>query len=236
MKKYLMTAMAAVAMGVAFTSCSHNTDLYGGEEGSGKINGRTAQEQIELDKAVYKAAFEKTFGKVAPTVDWGFGSSSVAGVRGGTRVVPGITFPDDFSVKKDITEPDKNNFGKPSITKNDATVSTGSYNEWPSINAGSTVYLEENAVLKLYNQYDTNNSISLQNVNLYMSKGSRLEVPTGLYISGTTKLVNDEGTIVIGSDFGIMVPLKEFMILAPKMMVALSILEVRLPSLLETFH
>ena len=190
-----MTAMAAVAMGVAFTSCSHNTDLYGGEEGSGKINGRTAQEQIELDKAVYKAAFEKTFGKVAPTVDWGFGSSSVAGVRGGTRVVPGITFPDDFSVKKDITEPDKNNFGKPSITKNDATVSTGSYNEWPSINAGSTVYLEENAVLKL-----TNNSISLQNVNLYMSKGSRLEVPAGLYISGTTKLVNDEGTIVIGSD------------------------------------
>ena len=73
MKKYLMTAMAAVAMGVAFTSCSHNTDLYGGEEGGGKINGRTAQEQIELDKAVYKAAFEKTFGKVAPTVDWGFG-------------------------------------------------------------------------------------------------------------------------------------------------------------------
>lgn len=73
MKKYLMTAMAAVAMGVAFTSCSHNTDLYGGEEGGGKINGRTAKEQIELDKAVYKAAFEQSFGKVAPTVDWGFG-------------------------------------------------------------------------------------------------------------------------------------------------------------------
>ena len=81
MKKYLMTAMAAVAMGVAFTSCSHNTDLYGGEEGSGKINGRTAQEQIELDKAVYKAAFEKTFGKVAPTVDWGFGSGTRAFTR-----------------------------------------------------------------------------------------------------------------------------------------------------------
>ena len=76
-----MTAMAAVAMGVAFTSCSHNTDLYGGEEGSGKINGRTAQEQIELDKAVYKAAFEKTFGKVAPTVDWGFGSGTRAFTR-----------------------------------------------------------------------------------------------------------------------------------------------------------
>ena len=76
-----MTAMAAVAMGVAFTSCSHNTDLYGGEEGGGKINGRTAQEQIELDKAVYNAAFEKAFGKVAPTVDWGFGSGTRAFTR-----------------------------------------------------------------------------------------------------------------------------------------------------------
>lgn len=81
MKKYLMTAMAAVAMGVAFTSCSHNNDFYGGEEGSGKINGRTAKEQIELDKAVYNAAFEKAFGKVAPTVDWGFGSSTRAFTR-----------------------------------------------------------------------------------------------------------------------------------------------------------
>lgn len=81
MKKYLMTAMAAVAMGVAFTSCSHNTDLYGGEEGGGKINGRTAREQIELDKAVYKAVFEQSFGKVAPTVDWGFGSGTRAFTR-----------------------------------------------------------------------------------------------------------------------------------------------------------
>lgn len=76
-----MTAMAAVAMGVAFTSCSHNTDLYGGEEGGGKINGRTVQEQIELDKAVYKASFEKAFGKVAPTVDWGFGGYTRAMTR-----------------------------------------------------------------------------------------------------------------------------------------------------------
>jgi hypothetical protein len=86
MKKYLMTAMAAVAMGVAFTSCSHNTDLYGGEEGSGKVNGRSIQEQLELDKAVYKAAFEQTFGKVAPAVDWGFGSGS-ASTRAFTRAI-----------------------------------------------------------------------------------------------------------------------------------------------------
>jgi hypothetical protein len=92
MKKYLMTAMAAVAMGVAFTSCSHNTDLYGGEDGSGKINGRTAQEQIELDKAIYKAAFEQAFGKVAPTVDWGFGGYNTRAMTRANAVVSGDPF------------------------------------------------------------------------------------------------------------------------------------------------
>ena len=99
MKKYLMTAMAAVAMGVAFTSCSHNTDLYGGEEGGGKINGRTAQEQIELDKAVYNAAFEQSFGKVAPTVDWGFGGYTRAMTR--TITVNGDTY-DKFPSTDDV--------------------------------------------------------------------------------------------------------------------------------------
>ncbi len=94
-----MTAMAAVAMGVAFTSCSHNTDLYGGEEGSGKINGRTVQEQIELDKAVYKASFEKAFGKVAPTVDWGFGGYTRAMTR--TITVNGDTY-DKFPSTDDV--------------------------------------------------------------------------------------------------------------------------------------
>ena len=189
MKKYLMISAAALSFCGLFTSCTHDLDDSGYS---------SAAEKSVIN--TYKEAFVTAFGQPAPTQTWGFGPTSVAGVRGGTRTVPGIEFPDEFSDKTNITEPNKNNFGKPSITQNDATVSTGSYNEWPSINAGSTVYLEENAVLKLYDKNNPNNSISLQNVNLYMSKGSRLEVPTGLYISGTTKLVNDEGTIVIGSD------------------------------------
>ncbi len=188
MKKYLMTGIAALTLGGIITSCSHDMDQY---------TGGNVTENIQKD---YETKFVSRFGEPASTQDWGFGSTSVAGVRGGTRTVPGIEFPDDFSDKTDITEPNKNNFGKPSITKNDATVSTGSYNEWPSINSGSTVYLEEGAVLRLYNEWWPDGSITLQNVNLYMSKGSRLEVPSGLNISGTTKLVNDEGTIVIGSD------------------------------------
>lgn len=138
MKKYLMTAMAAVAMGVAFTSCSHNTDLYGGEEGSGKINGRTAQEQIELDKAVYKAAFEKTFGKVAPTVDWGFGSGS-ASSRAFTRAVGDY---DDFRGHLQPTYPSwMTPIVFPSAPSNDNFKTTPSdLEESTSINAENGTY------------------------------------------------------------------------------------------------
>lgn len=187
MKKYLLTSAAALAFCGLFTSCTHD---LGYDESS-------AQNSVVKK---YEQAFITAFGQPDPNQEWGFGTSTVAATRGGTRAVPGITFPDDFSEKTDITEPDENEFGMPSISKNNATVVTGTDNVWASINAGSTVYLEENAVLRLYNEWWPDGSITLQNVNLYMSKGSRLEVPSGLYISGTTNLVNNEGFIVIGSE------------------------------------
>ena len=190
MKKYLMTAMAAVAMGVAFTSCSHNTDLYGGEEGGGKINGRTVQEQIELDKAVYKAAFEKAFGKVAPTVDWGFGPTSVAGVRGGTRVVPGIEFPNNFKDEHNITGP--GTIQKPTITKTSNAIVISGEQTLTYINDNSVVYLESDAVLTLTDWF------SMQNVKFYMSSGSTLNA-MNLYLKENTEFVNDGGTINIGN-------------------------------------
>lgn len=186
MKKYLLTSAAALAFCGLFTSCTHDFDNDGGS---------AAQNSV---MKTYEQAFITAFGQPDPNQEWGFGSSTAAATRGGTRVVPGITFPDYFSEKPTNSEPDV--IEKPTINKNNATVVSGTDNVWASINAGSTVYLEENAVLRLYNQYDPNGSISLQNVNLYMSKGSRLEVPNGLWISGTTNLVNDEGSIVIGSD------------------------------------
>ena len=121
-----MTAMAAVAMGVAFTSCSHNTDLYGGEEGGGKINGRTAQEQIELDKAVYNAAFEQSFGKVAPTVDWGFGGYTRAMTR--TITVNGDAY-DKFPSAADVAA----NF--PTAIPDDAKTDAELEAEWKGKNA-----------------------------------------------------------------------------------------------------
>jgi len=70
MKKYLMTAIAAVAMGAAFTSCSHNDDEY-----------QPAPEKTDAEKL--ESAFEQTFGKIDPTNDWGFGNAALSrGTRG----------------------------------------------------------------------------------------------------------------------------------------------------------
>ena len=71
MKKYLMTAIAAVAMGAAFTSCSHNDEEY-----------QPKPEPTDAEKL--ESAFEKTFGKIDPTNDWGFGDAALAR---GTRAV-----------------------------------------------------------------------------------------------------------------------------------------------------
>lgn len=56
MKKYLMTAVAALALCAGFTACSSD------DEGSYSLN----------RQEVYKQAFEKEFGKVAANQNWGF--------------------------------------------------------------------------------------------------------------------------------------------------------------------
>ena len=81
MKKYLMTGIAALTFGGLFTSCSHDMDQY---------TGGNVTENIQKD---YETKFISRFGEPASTQDWGFGSTSVAGVRGGTRSNPGETYP-----------------------------------------------------------------------------------------------------------------------------------------------
>ena len=71
MKKYLMTGIAALTLGGMITSCSHDMDQYTGGD---------VTENIQKD---YETKFVSRFGEPASTQDWGFGSSSVAGVRGG---------------------------------------------------------------------------------------------------------------------------------------------------------
>ena len=82
MKKYLMTAIAAVAMGAAFTSCSHSLDVYN----SGDEEIEKEKYTAELRQAEYEALFENVFGKPDPNHMWGFESGS-AGTRVLTRTI-----------------------------------------------------------------------------------------------------------------------------------------------------
>ena len=72
MKKYLMTGIAALAMGSMFTSCSHDMSLY---------NGDGTKAVVEK----YEEAFVSAYGEPDANQTWGFGSTSVAGVRGLTH-------------------------------------------------------------------------------------------------------------------------------------------------------
>jgi hypothetical protein len=83
MKKYLMTGIAALALCVGFTSCSHDLEVN-----QDKID------QINAEKIVkdYQAAFIKTFGQPSADQTWGFdATASMARTRGdgaGTVIKP----------------------------------------------------------------------------------------------------------------------------------------------------
>ena len=68
MKKYLMTGIAALALCVGFTSCSHDLESLSQEE----------IDQLEAQKVVekYNRAFIATFGQPAANQNWGFGPST----------------------------------------------------------------------------------------------------------------------------------------------------------------
>ncbi len=92
MNKYLMTGIVALTFGGMITSCSH--DVYEGSAGT-----------IKNIQNNYESAFIQTFGEPAPTQDWGFGSSSVAGARGMTRTIqPSFDFPEDADDSKFLAD------------------------------------------------------------------------------------------------------------------------------------
>ena len=80
MKKYLMTGIAALAVGGMFTSCSHDMSLYNGNQSEQVVNN-------------YEQAFINTYGEPDSNQTWGFGETTVAGTRGMTRSNPGVDYP-----------------------------------------------------------------------------------------------------------------------------------------------
>ena len=182
MKKYLMISTAALSFCGLFTSCTHDFD----------DSGYSSAEKSII--STYQEAFVTAFGQPAPTQTWGFGPTSASAVRGGTRTVPGITFPDDFSEKTDIDEP--GTIQKPTINKSGAEVYESSQTV-QSINSDKTIYVESGVTLTIANPWS---DVSLERVNIYLSSGSSLVIANNrnLYLKGNSNIVNDGGTIIVG--------------------------------------
>ena len=76
MKKYLMTGIAALALCVGFTSCSHDLEQLSQEE----IDELNAKKIVDN----YNKAFIATFGQPAADQNWGFGPSATRTRSGNT--------------------------------------------------------------------------------------------------------------------------------------------------------
>ena len=71
MKKYLMAGALALICNIFLTSCGEDVENYGSLE--------------EAKKAQFAQNFEKFYGKISPTQDWGFGDATVSAARARTR-------------------------------------------------------------------------------------------------------------------------------------------------------
>ena len=71
MKKYLIAGALALFCNIFLTGCGEDLDNYGSLE--------------EAKKAQFAQNFEKFYGKISPTQDWGFGDATVSAARARTR-------------------------------------------------------------------------------------------------------------------------------------------------------
>ena len=83
MKKYFITAVAALSLGGLMTSCTKDKDFSGG----------TTQSSQDIQKT-YEEAFLSTFGRPVEGINWGFGPETTASTRAMTRAPQSATVDD----------------------------------------------------------------------------------------------------------------------------------------------
>ena len=132
MKKYLMTAMAAVALGSAFVSCTRDIAEYNAAE--------SFQQR-------YEDAFIQLFGQPAANQDWGFGSFAKAA---GSRVTGVATRSQSSPVVYSIDAPFDETFVSTYV---DSATEPNSANT--AENSGTLWSATQGSILqKLMNNYD----------------------------------------------------------------------------------
>ena len=203
MKKYLMTGIAALAMGGMFTSCTQDMSIYSGS-------------QADYVKQSYEQKFIQAFGEPAPNQTWGFGSSTatVATTRGMTRTIqPSYSFPADADASKFLADVPE---GVEKLTNGDI----GHCNHWidatnnrvNAYNSGGTLYIKGNC--DFTNNYfyvapnseiyllegatltlGSNNSTNLQSgTKIYLAKDAKIVAPAELKLNNGLHIYN-HGTI-----------------------------------------
>ena len=148
MKKYLITGIAALAMCIGFTSCSHDLTPVSQED----VNAINAKQIVDN----YNKAFIAKFGQPAANQDWGFGNN--AATRAFTRAEgkyatkgdlkpKNVTFPDDCDAS--MFNPDLTNV--PSYNEYCATL--GNANWTPDEFACGEVYIDEVQKIHIWGEY-----------------------------------------------------------------------------------
>ena len=175
MKKYLMTGIAALAMGGMFTSCSRDMSLY---------TGNPTEQVVQK----YEQAFENAYGTPASNHTWGFGSATVAGTRAMTRTIqPTFDFPEDADESKFLEDvpADVNSYSAECAANNQTDgyaagtryvhpTWTGQVNTWGawdgSKTSGGTLYI------KGENDFTNRKFYVAQNTEIYLVKDAVLKL------------------------------------------------------------
>ena len=77
MKKYLMGGIAAIALCVAFTSCSKSNDIYD----AGAVEQQKKQAAVEKKNVDFTQSFTNRYGTIDSNNDWGFDNIGKAATR-----------------------------------------------------------------------------------------------------------------------------------------------------------
>ena len=174
MKKYLMTGIAALAMGGMFTSCTQDMSIYSGE-------------LADYAKQTYEQKFIERFGEPDPNQTWGFGSSTVATTRGMTRAVDdydsykgnwssSFEFPEDCDANKFLAAVPDGVQKMPA----DGEVKGGTYyidNTTTKVNMNTgagVIYVDGTVDLSSDNCFEIT-----QNTEIYLVKGSKFIIGEG---------------------------------------------------------
>lgn len=191
MKKYLMTGIAALAMGGMFTSCTQDMSIYSGS-------------QADYVKQTYEQKFIQAFGEPAPTQTWGFGSetATVATTRGMTRTIqPSYNFPADADASKFLSEVPA---GVEKLNQNAASVNNWIDETWQdqlniwgqwdgSKTSGGTIYIKGNCDFSNRYFYIAPNTevYLLEGATLTLSESNAANLQSGcnFYLATKSKIV-----------------------------------------------